>query len=78
MRDHARVKGRIPLETFGNDIYRSNIQIADMNALAGALAVMRWKRLLGFYLDLEGEYHSSFAVDGNHMLNEDHWTEAAR
>ena len=33
---------------------------------------MRWKRLRGFYLDLEGEYHATFAVDGNHMLNEDH------
>lgn len=72
VRGHTNARGRIPIETSGADIYRSNIQISDMNALAAALAVMRWKRLRGFYLDLEGEYHATFAVDGNHMLNEDH------
>lgn len=74
VRGDTVARGRIPIETTGADIYRSNIQISDMNALAAALAVMRWKRLRGFYLDLEGEYHATFAVDGNHMLNEDHIT----
>ena len=72
MREHVHSKGRIPTVAGDMAIYRSNIQIADMNALAAALAVMRWKRLRGFYLDLECEYHSTYAVDGNHMLNEDH------
>ena len=72
MRAHVHEKGRIPTVGGELDIYRSNIQIADINALAAALAVMRWKRLRGFYLDLEGEYHTTYAVDGNHILNEDH------
>ena len=67
--DHAR--GRIPASADDNDLYRSNIQIADMNALAAALAVARYKRLRGFYVDSEGEYNSIFAIDGNAMINTD-------
>lgn len=41
------------------------------NALNAAMAVIRWKKLCGFYLDLEGEHHSVYVIDGNHLLNED-------
>jgi hypothetical protein len=44
----------------------------DLNALNACLAVIRWKRLYGFYRDLEGEHHSLYTIDGNHLLNEDH------
>ena len=33
----------------GDDDYSSNIQVADLNALNAILAVIRWKRHLGFY-----------------------------
>ncbi|MBK8460316.1 MAG: ThiF family adenylyltransferase, partial [Micropruina sp.] len=33
----------------GEDDYSSNIQVAELNALNAALAVIRWKRHLGFY-----------------------------
>ncbi len=72
MRDHVRGKGRIPMTGGGgDDAYARNIQIADLNALNAALAVIRWKKLLGFYADLEGEHFSAYSVDGNHLLNED-------
>jgi hypothetical protein len=32
-----------------HDLYRSSIQTAETNALSAALAVMRWKRYIGFY-----------------------------
>jgi hypothetical protein len=35
--------------TAGEDDYGSNIQVADLNALNAILAVIRWKRHLGFY-----------------------------
>jgi hypothetical protein len=38
---------------------------------------MRWKRLRGFYVDLEREHFSLFTLDGNHLLNEDRPGEAA-
>ncbi len=41
---------------------RSNIQVADMNAMNAILAVIRWKQLCGFYVDLEQAHHLSFSV----------------
>lgn len=72
MRAHVHDKGRIP--TSGrddDDLYRSNIQVADLNMLAGTLAVIQYKQLLGFYHDSEAEYHAVYATDGNHIINED-------
>jgi hypothetical protein len=51
--------------------YDTNIQVADLNAFAACQAVMRWKKLLGFYRDLEREHHSLFTIDGNHLINEE-------
>ena len=55
----------------GEDDYSRNIQIADLNALNAALAVIKWKKLLGFYIDLENEHTSLYQIDGNHLVNED-------
>lgn len=51
------------------DEYRTNIQVADLNALSAALAVVRWKKHVGFYDDLEGEHQSVYAIDGNQLSN---------
>jgi hypothetical protein len=71
-RDHVRGGHRIPFAGNGrDDLYSRNIQIADLNALNAALAVVKWKKYCGFYKDLEGEHFCAYSVDGNHMLNED-------
>lgn len=41
------------------DVYRTNIQIAELNALNAAIAVIRFKQLRGFYVD---------DVQGNNFL----------
>jgi hypothetical protein len=51
--------------------YARNIQVADLNCLNACLAVIRWKKLCGFYRDLEGEHNTLSTVDGNHLLKED-------
>ena len=51
--------------------YDVNIQIADLNALNATLAVIKWKKLMGFYQDLDGEHHSTYTVGGNMLRNED-------
>lgn len=51
--------------------YEQNIQIADLNALNAVMAVIKWKKLFGFYTDLDKEYSSTYTIDGNHLLNED-------
>ena len=67
--DH--VTKRIPLGDAEDGLYARNIQVAELNALNAALAVVKWKKLCGFYRDLEHEHHSTFTLDGNAMTNED-------
>jgi hypothetical protein len=71
-RDSVGSHKRIPLAGGGaGDIYASNIQVADLNALNAVFAVIKWKKLCGFYCDLENEHHSTYTLDGNMLLNED-------
>jgi hypothetical protein len=70
-RQHVHAKQRIPYSGGEANDYALNIQIADLNALNGALAVIKWKKLAGFYLDQEHEHHSLYQIAGNHLINED-------
>jgi hypothetical protein len=71
-RDHVRSKDRIPFS--GGDVeneYDRNIQVADLNALTAALAVIKWKKLFGFYHDCSQEFFSTYTIDCNMLLSED-------
>jgi hypothetical protein len=69
-RDHFST--RVSLAEAGvEDEYARNIQVADLNALNAALAVVKWKKLCGFYLDFEKEYHSTYGIDCNALINND-------
>lgn len=57
------------VETEGANEYTSNIQIAELNALNAALAVIKWKKLCGFYLDFGREQHSTYNVSFNTLKN---------
>ncbi len=71
-RSRDQVRSTFPVsDRDGEDDYSRNIQIADLNALNAALAVIKWKKLSGFYLDLENEHTSLYQIDGNHLVNED-------
>lgn len=69
-RDHVRKNHRITFA--GNDDeYDNNIQIADLNALNAVMAVIRWKKLYGFYADDEHELFSAYTIAANQLLNDD-------
>lgn len=53
-----------------DDVYNRNVQIADLNALMAALAVVKWKKLRGFYHDFEQELSSNFVVETNALIND--------
>ena len=58
----SRVPGQTPA---------ASIQIADLNALNAALAVIVLQRkLFGFYVALDAEYHCSYTIDGNALSND--------
>lgn len=70
MRTHVRK--RVPLsEGNGENEYSRNIQIAELNALNAALAVIKWKKYCGIYQDLEHEHCCAYTINGNTIANED-------
>ena len=71
MRGHLR--SRVSLAPTGPEgEYDSNIQIADLNALNAALAVIRWKKHFGFYLDFQREHHSAYVINSHALVSDDH------
>ena len=70
-RDHVFGQGRIPVGMQVEDEYRTNIQIADLNALNAAMAVIKWKKIVGFYHDEEREHFSTYTLNVNMLLSED-------
>jgi hypothetical protein len=52
------------------NLYR-NIQVADMNMFNAALAVMKWKKLRGFYADSKREHHGQYSIATGSLVKED-------
>ncbi len=49
--------------------YERNVQLAELNALNAALAVIKWKKIRGFYSDQERELNCEYVIDGNKLIN---------
>lgn len=69
-RNHVQAKVSMSNGGGQND-YNTNVQVADLNAFNAVLAVMKWKKLFGFYHDLENEHNTTYTIDGNMIVNED-------
>lgn len=54
-----------------NNDYATNIQIAELNSISASLAVIRWKKSIGFYIDLKHEHNTLWFSSTNRMINED-------
>lgn len=57
-------------DTEARNDYATNIQTADMNSLNAALAVMKWKKFMGFYHDLVKEHYSVYTTNDNTLNSE--------
>ena len=60
------------------DEYPTNVQIAELNALSAALAVIKWKKIFGFYADRGKEHHSTFALNNGEIHHGDHCTQVCQ
>lgn len=61
-RSHFRSLVPMAEDAEGDD-YSQSIQVADLNALNAAMAVIRWKKSLGFYMDYQSEHQSTYGVE---------------
>jgi molybdopterin/thiamine biosynthesis adenylyltransferase len=67
--DH--LKDRVSEVDDNNNEYSTNIQIADLNSLNASFAVIKWKKMSGFYQDLIEEHHSAYSINVSKIFNED-------
>lgn len=67
--DH--IPKRIGSASMEDDEYATNIQIADLNAMNAFMAVVKWKKLCGFYQDLNQEHNSTFTINTGQLIHED-------
>ncbi len=73
---NVRDKGLAPLADSPDDLYKTNIQISELNALNACLAVIRFKQLRGFYFEEIPYYNLLFEIGdlkivGQSGVNED-------
>lgn len=61
----------ISFEGTGDGLYDKNIQVAELNAMNAIWAVIKWKKLCGFYADFVHELRTTYTVDGNLVVNSD-------
>jgi molybdopterin/thiamine biosynthesis adenylyltransferase len=59
----------MPMTDRDDDLYRSNIQIKEMNAINAAMAISRWKRMIGMFVDDRLETESTYNTALNQMSN---------
>lgn len=71
---HDHIDRYVPMMADDADaLYRRNIQVADLNALNAALAVIKWKQLFGFYQDDFESHHGTLSIS-SHSLTRDAMT----
>jgi hypothetical protein len=68
---HDHIPNRIGAAESDDNDYATNIQIADLNALNALMAIVKWKKLCGFYQDLKEEHNSTFTINTGQLIHED-------
>lgn len=54
----------------GANEYATNIQIAELNALNAAMAVIRWKQYFGIYQDHRGNFYQGYSIASGEVIGE--------
>ena len=57
-------------EVTGQQRIRQNIQIAELNAINAAMAVMRWKQLFGIYRDARANFYTGYSIGSGEIVQE--------
>lgn len=69
-RDHLRSRVKLAGNEAANE-YSRNVQIAELNALNAALAVIKWKKLCGYFHDTRNEHFCAYYLRENQLISED-------
>lgn len=65
---NVRDQNLVPTHDTQDDIYKTNIQIAELNALNACLAVILYKKKVGFYVDDDPTHHLLLNLGDMHII----------
>lgn len=68
----VRAMNLVPTHDTQDDIYKTNIQIAELNAMNACLAVVLYKKRLGFFADNDPLYNLLFEIGDMRSLGQRH------
>ena len=54
-----------------NDVYNTNIQIAELNALNATMAVIKWKQYFKVYMDNNRKQQAIYVIEEGEIAHED-------
>lgn len=66
---YSHIRAHVSFGSENDDEYDWNIQTADLNMLNAAMAVIRWKKMCGYYADEKRELNSTYTVTRNQMIS---------
>jgi len=69
-KDKAVEQSFIPCSTPEENEYDFNVQVGDMNALNALFAVIRFKKIFGFYKDFENSHYYVYSIFDNSIVSE--------
>jgi hypothetical protein len=69
-RDHVRSRIAFSDGEAVNE-YSQNVHISELNALNAALAVIKWKKLCGYFDDVTKEHYCAYTIRSNQLISED-------
>ena len=51
-----------------NDVYKTNVQVAELNALNATLAIIKWKQSLGFYAQQTSNANLFYSINDSSLI----------
>lgn len=72
--NYGHLRDAFGSQEMDDDLYRSNIQVAELNALAAILSILKWKRMLEFYGDTTAadDLNIAYTVADNAIIHSSH------
>ena len=72
--NYEHLKDAFGSQQIDDDLYESNIQVAEFNALAAILSIAKWKRMMEFYGDTSsaGDLNVVYSVADNAIIHSNH------
>lgn len=68
--NHDDINKHISFQDPEDDLYADNIQIAEINCLCAVLAIIKWKKMMGVYVDYEEKNSCVYVVGAGDIVNE--------